>query len=38
MFQYLNGWTYQDIKYNCLMLEPIKYNVYVDVDRNKNIK
>lgn len=38
MFQYLNGWTYQDIKRNGLMLEPIKYSVYVDVDRNKNIK
>jgi hypothetical protein len=38
MFRYLNGWTNQDIKHNGLMLEPIKYNVYVDVDTNKNIK
>jgi hypothetical protein len=38
MFRYSKGWTYHDTKCNRLMLEPIEYNVYVDVDRNKNIK
>ncbi len=37
MFKYSKGWTYQDMKCNGQMLEPIKYNAYIDVDRNKNI-